>query len=196
MKELSLEKDLFDILVGSVSFGGLLGCVVAGKLADIVGRKRAMGLAFLLITIGYVAVTSSYNIAMIFSGRVVHGISEGMIVVVSIVYLSEFMQNKYRGGALACNCVAVIFGMALANILGAFLPWRVCTGLITATNLACFLLTFLSQESPQWIEMRKKGNLDQEENSEKEAYTEQEAKNEEEEIPDQEKNTGRDPNTV
>ena len=41
-KDLEMSEDLNDLLIGEVSFGGLFGCLVAGKLADRIGRKKGL----------------------------------------------------------------------------------------------------------------------------------------------------------
>merc|ERR1712013_566598 len=40
-EELMIERSLHSWVVGCVTVGGLMGCLVAGKLSDIIGRKRA-----------------------------------------------------------------------------------------------------------------------------------------------------------
>ena len=91
-----MKDDLHSLLVGSVSVGGLVGCIIGGKLADMIGRKRAMTASFILITLGWGFVAFSLNAGMIFSGRIVHGLGEGMVVTVYIIYLGEVINEKYR----------------------------------------------------------------------------------------------------
>ena len=71
-----------------------------------------------------------------------------MVVAVSIIYLGELIEEKYRGGAIASVTVSCIFGIALAYILGVFLTWRVSAGLIALLNFGSLLFSATLQESP------------------------------------------------
>jgi MFS family permease len=68
IQELGMDEVLHSLLVGSVSLGGLIGCVISGILADTIGRKRAMTVTFSFTTLGWLLVTVSFSSAMIFSG--------------------------------------------------------------------------------------------------------------------------------
>ena len=52
MDEMHIEENFESLVVGSVSIGGLLGCIVSGKVADRIGRKLAIGMSFTFIFIG------------------------------------------------------------------------------------------------------------------------------------------------
>ena len=101
-------------------------------------------------------VACSFSTEMILSGRMLHGIGEGMVVAVSIIYLGELIDEKYRGGAIASVTVSCIFGIALAYILGVFLTWRVSAGLIALLNFVSLLCSATLQESPFWLSHQKK----------------------------------------
>ena len=114
MLELEMDDSLHSWLVGSVSVGGLMGCLLAGKPADIIGRRRASLIFFSINIIGWSLVTFSLSSTMIFCGRTLHGLGEGMAVVITIIYLGELTQERHRGGAIASLTVAACFGIALA----------------------------------------------------------------------------------
>ena len=155
-QELGMKDDLHSLLVGSVSVGGLVGCIIGGKLADMIGRKRAMTASFILITLGWGFVAFSLNAGMIFSGRIIHGLGEGMVVTVYIIYLGEVINEKYRGGAIAAGCVSVQFGIALAYILSLFITWRQSAILISLLNCGSLLCTMIIPESPLWLAQKVK----------------------------------------
>ena len=140
--DLGMNEDLNDLLIGDVSFGGLLGCIIAGKLADKIGRKRGLTVSFTFTTFGWLVVTFSMNTAMIFSGRIIHGIGEGMIQVITIIYLSEYIKEKYRGGALSSTTIGCLLGMVVTYICGVTIPWRVSAGIFTIMNLLSLFGSF------------------------------------------------------
>merc|ERR1719320_2357409 len=105
---------------------------------------------------------------MIFSGRIIHGIGEGMVTVVTIVYVSEYIQEKYRGGALSSLTVGCLLGLVLTYVVGVFIPWRTAAGIFTVMNLLLFLGSFIIQESPLWLALkenqRQKDDVEEEKN--------------------------------
>ena len=142
-QKLKMDVDFVHLLVGSVSLGGLIGCVISGRLADILGRKKALSVTFSLTTMGWLLVACSFNSVMIFSGRIIHGIGEGIGVALSIIYLGELIEEKYRGGAIASVTVSCQFGIALAYIFGVGFPWRVLPGWLQLLTLFLFFVRWL-----------------------------------------------------
>jgi len=155
MRELKIEESLRSWLVGCVTIGGLMGCLVAGKLADIIGRKKASIIYFSINIIGWSLVTFSQSPTTAFSGRTLHGLGEGMGVVITILYLGELTQQKNRGGALAFLTIAACFGIAFSYILGVLFTWRVSAGIVVCINTFSLLVLFLLPESPYWLSLNK-----------------------------------------
>jgi len=153
MEELGIEAMLHSWVVGCVTVGGLMGCLVAGKLSDMIGRKRASIVYYCINIVGWSMVTLSPSPTTLFCGRTLHGLGEGMGVVVTILYLGELVQIKYRGGALAALTIAACFGIAFAYILGALFTWRVSAGIVTLINTSSCLALGLLPESPYWLTM-------------------------------------------
>jgi len=151
MEELMIERSLHSWVVGCVTVGGLMGCLVAGKLSDIIGRKRASFVYYCINIAGWSMVTFSPTPTALLCGRTLHGLGEGMGVVITILYLGELVQRKYRGGALAALTIAACFGIAFAYILGVLFPWRVSAGIVTIINTVSCLALALLPESPYWL---------------------------------------------
>ena len=80
MEQLHIDTNIESLIAGSVSIGGLLSCLLSGKLADKIGRKLAISFSFILISVGWFIVTCSINFGMVLSGRILHGFGEGMVV--------------------------------------------------------------------------------------------------------------------
>ena len=150
--QLAINKDILQWLVGCVSIGGLLGCLISGKLTDKCGRKKALMLSFTLNSLGWLLVTVSVNGPMIFSGRIIHGIGEGLGVAVSVIYLGELIDEKYRGGAIASVTASCQLGIALAYIFGVAFTWEVSAGVLMIVSLGALLCMAFLPESAPWLE--------------------------------------------
>jgi len=156
IQQLDINKDLLQLLVGCVSIGGLAGCFISGKLADKCGRKKALMVSFSLNSLGWLLVSVSGNGGMIFSGRIIHGIGEGLGVSVSVIYLEELIDEKYRGGAIATVTASCQLGIALAYIFGVAFTWQVSAGVLMTVNLGSLACMTLLPESKPWLEHKLK----------------------------------------
>jgi predicted MFS family arabinose efflux permease len=77
-------------------------------------------------------------------------------VVITIIYLGELTQERYRGGAIASLTVAACFGIALAYLLGVFFPWRVSAGMVALLNFVNMICLTTLPESPLWLATNNK----------------------------------------
>ena len=117
-------------------------------------------MAFSFTSIGWLAVAFSINTAMIFLGRVVHGIGEGMLTVVTVIYISEFIQEKHRGGTLSSLIIGCLLGLVLYYVCFALISWRIAAGVFTAMNIILLLCSYAIEESPPWRLFKEKDMKD------------------------------------
>ena len=97
---------------------------------------------------------------MIFLGRVVHGIGEGMLTVVTVIYISEFIQEKHRGGTLSSLIIGCLLGLVLYYVCFALISWRIAAGVFTAMNISLLLCSYAIEESPPWRLFKEKDMKD------------------------------------
>ena len=154
--ELGIDSTYKGLVSGGPCMGALLGCVVATKLADTSGRKPTIATAFAFKSLGWLLVTlSSSNLPLALSGRIIHGVGEGLVVSVSTSFLGEIVSKSFRGAAIATLAVTFLFGIALVYILGLFLTWQQCAGLLLGKNILCLLLSGALKESSEWQNLQK-----------------------------------------
>ena len=97
---------------------------------------------------------------MIFLGRVVHGIGEGMLTVVTVIYISEFIQEKHRGGTLSSLIIGCLLGLVLYYVCFALISLRIAAGVFTARNIILLLCSYAIEESPPWRLFKEKDMKD------------------------------------
>jgi len=148
--------ELLNFVAGSVSIGGLFGCLLAGKLANHFGRKKSLSVSLFVTTIGWLVVSFSTNIELVLTGTILHGIGEGMVVSVSIIYLGETIKEKYSGIVLMCLSISAQLGITLAFIFSDILTWRISAGLICSLNFVAFLFSLFFKESHKWKNIRER----------------------------------------
>ena len=107
------------MLVAAVVGGGSAACLVAGGLADLIGRKRTMIAAAGLFAASVVLVVAARGFRSLFGGRTLLGLSAGMIAVVVPLYLAECLPAGIRGRGTAAFQLLWTIGILAASAVGA-----------------------------------------------------------------------------
>ncbi len=173
---LSLQQT--SAIVAAVLAGGVISSLAGGLLADIFGRRRMMilsGLCF-LASIGIIVLSQSFLPLLL--GRLLQGMSGGILGVVIPLYLAETLSAATRGRGTAIFQFMLTLGIVVAAFTGLFFThqaeaaiaaangnplliqqaanhaWR---GMFASVLLPGILFTvgslFLS-ESPRWLALR------------------------------------------
>ena len=173
-----LNAGQLSFIVAAVLLGGVISTLFAGLLADFFGRKPMMifsGLLF-VVSVPVIALSQSYG-ALIF-GRLLQGISGGLIGVVVPLYLAECLSATDRGKGTGIFQWLLTLGIVAAAIIGFYFSSRVeeVAKLGDAAKLFAFkdtawrgifwvslppgilfvLGSFLVSESPRWLFRRGK----------------------------------------
>ena len=112
-------------IVAAVLLGGVFSTLFAGMLADCFGRKKMLvfsGVLF-VISVPVIALSSSYE-ALIF-GRLLQGISGGLIGVVVPLYLAECLAAADRGKGTGIFQWLLTLGIVAAAVIGFYFSGRV-----------------------------------------------------------------------
>lgn len=87
-------------------------------------------------------------------GRVVHGMSFGLMLPLRSVLLGEYTSPKNRGAFLTMVSVAQAFGILLVHLIGSLVSWQKTILILLAFPLASLIMTFFIPESPSWLAAR------------------------------------------
>ncbi|KAK6604249.1 hypothetical protein H4I95_06152 [Botrytis cinerea] len=139
--------------------GGLMGCAIAGWLADKVGRKVSIQLITTACILAAAFTTGSQNVAMLLSGRALQGIAAGMINVVCPMYHAEVSPVSVRGRMVGTHATFLVIGYAMASWVGLgcyfestpAIQWRLCLALQMVAPLLLLLCSSWVPESPRWL---------------------------------------------
>jgi len=104
-------------MVSIYVFGGLIASLFAGLLADLIGRKKMMlmgGLMF-VVSIGLIFISSGY--AALLLGRVLMGLSGGVVCVVVPLYMAECLPAELRGRGTSVFQLLLTLGFVLAAFI-------------------------------------------------------------------------------
>ncbi|MGY0065429.1 MFS transporter [Streptomyces sp. QTS137] len=146
--------------VTSLSFVGMfIGSVVAGGLADRLGRKPTLTLTTVWFAVWSFACVFAWDIWSLGVFRVLTSAGLSAMTVVAVVYISELYPRAKRGKFQAYAIVIGICGTPVTNLIAsAVVPvndwsWRL---VYLWGSLGVLFLIFLRKivESPQWLESR------------------------------------------
>lgn len=148
---------------GILAIGAMAGCLIAGWLSDLWGRKPVMLLAGLGFTISSLLLAVAPNFGVLVTGRVLSGLSIGLASTVVPLYISEVAPARLRGTLVSANQLAFGIGMTAVYIVNAIIAnthgeawnilhgWRFMFGSGMVPALIFFVLTPLIPESPRYL---------------------------------------------
>jgi len=113
------------VIVAAVLLGSVFSTLFAGALADWMGRKPLMILsgATFVLSIPVIALSNGYG--PLFLGRLLQGMSGGLIGVVVPLYLAECLAARDRGKGTGAFQWLLTLGIVAAAIVGMYYSYRV-----------------------------------------------------------------------
>src|ERR1700686_5762417 len=112
-------------VVAAVLLGSVISTLFAGALADWIGRKPLMMLSGLLFVCSIPIIALSHGYQSLVLGRLLQGISAGLIGVVVPLYLAECLSASSRGKGTGIFQWLLTLGIVTAAVVGMFFSIRV-----------------------------------------------------------------------
>ncbi|MCA1757355.1 MAG: MFS transporter [Bacteroidales bacterium] len=129
----------------------------AGRMGDIVGRKRVFITGLTLFTATTFAIIFSPSINIFLMLRALQGVSSAMIFGTSMAIITSVFPPGERGQALGINITAVYVGLSSGPFLGGLLTeyfgWRSIFTVLVPVGMGAILLTRLRIKA-EWAEAR------------------------------------------
>ncbi|KAI0017737.1 general substrate transporter [Xylariomycetidae sp. FL0641] len=147
-------------IVGLLPVGCLFGAIIAGKIADTLGRRLAISVSALWACIGTIIEISSHEAWYQFAiGRLVTGLSIGALSVVVPMYQSESSPARIRGVLVSTYQLFITFGIWTSYMVewgthkdydGSSASWRIPNGLGFLWSLILGVGIMFLPESPRF----------------------------------------------
>lgn len=166
-KAFNLSKLGTGFNVGAILLGCAVGAFLAGRLADLLGRRGVMVIAALLFIVSALAAGFADSSAFFIAARFVGGLGVGAASVLAPVYISEVTPAGIRGRLSSVQQVMIITGLTgaflinylLAHTAGAStailwdgLPaWRWMFWMQTIPAAVFFISLMAIPESPRFL---------------------------------------------
>jgi MFS transporter, SP family, solute carrier family 2 (myo-inositol transporter), member 13 len=120
-----LNAGQLSIVVAAVLLGSVISTLFAGTLADWMGRRLLMALSGVLFVISIPVIAASHGYEPLVLGRLLQGISAGLIGVVVPLYLAECLSASSRGKGTGIFQWLLTLGIVTAAVVGMFFSIRV-----------------------------------------------------------------------
>jgi SP family myo-inositol transporter-like MFS transporter 13 len=113
------------VIVAAVLLGTVLSTIFAGALADWMGRKPLMVLSGFTFVLSIPVIALSQGYGPLFFGRLLQGMSGGLIGVVVPLYLAECLSANSRGKGTGIFQWLLTLGIVTAALVGIYYSYRV-----------------------------------------------------------------------
>jgi MFS family permease len=181
-KTVNLSLAQTSIIVAAVLGGSMLSSPVAGVLAEWFGRRRMMIVSGLMFVLSVAIIVLSRGFVPLLAGRLLQGMSGGVIAVVVPLYLAECLAPESRGRGTAVFQFMLTFGIVVAALVGWFFTrqaevaiahaagnaaviraaqnhaWRSMFLAVILPGVLFFAGVFGLSESPRWLFRRGRRN--------------------------------------
>ncbi len=148
-----LDPSQLSIIVAAVLLGSVLSTLFAGILADWMGRKPLMILSGTAFIISIPVIALSHGYAPLFFGRLLQGMSGGLIGIVVPLYLAECLSASSRGKGTGVFQWMLTFGIVIAALIGIYFSYRVTAFAQVADPQALFNFKDSAWRSIFWVSM-------------------------------------------
>lgn len=151
-----LSATTSEIAVSAVLIGAIIGAAAGGRLADGIGRKKALIVLGIIFAVGAILTAIAPNLGFFIAFRIIVGFGIGAASMITPMYIAELAPPAIRGSLVTFFQLAVTVGIAVAYwvdlaFANAGMGWRpmFAVAFIPGALLALGML-FLS-ETPRWL---------------------------------------------
>lgn len=139
-----------------IAIGGLIGSLPAGKLADMIGRKKSLQFSCLFYLLSWAGLIVASEVWMLYLARTLGGIGAGSTCVLSLMYVGEIAEKSVRGKLASSFAVLLSLGLLSTYSLGWIMSIEGFAWLCIGSVIIFIGLSFLLVESPEWLMSRNR----------------------------------------
>ncbi len=173
-----LSSQQISLIVAAVLLGTVFSTLFAGMLADLFGRRTILSFSGILFVVSIPMIALAHSYSLLFSGRILQGISGGLIGVAAPLYLAECLGASNRGKGTAIFQWLLVIGINVAALVGLYYShvvdgvtelgdaakifaakesaWRDIFWSTLPAGILFVIGSFMVAESPRWLFRRGK----------------------------------------
>ena len=148
------------LVTAALLLGAAIGSLLAGRLADRIGRRRTLWLLGGTFVVGAIACALAPDRSALAAFRFLLGLAVGGASVVVPTYLAELAPPEIRGRLVTQNELMIVSGQLLAFAVNAVIAqvwgesptvWRWMLGVAAVPGVVLALGAMFLPESPRWL---------------------------------------------
>ena len=142
-------------VVSILLVGAAVGALIAGRVADTLGRRRAIIVTSVVFVVALLLSIVAPSFWVLLLSRFLIGVGVGSASFVVPVYIGEIAPPERRGALVSLNQLSVTMGILVSQLVAYFLAgsgdWRISVGLALAPAVVLGLGMIREPESPAWL---------------------------------------------
>ena len=153
-KDFHVSTFPLEIITSWVTLGAMAGALVAGGLADRLGRRMTILLASILFIAGALVEAFAPGPTVLVVGRLVVGFGVGVASVAAPLYAAEMAPARLRGRFVSLYQLAITIGIFIAYLVNFVLShgsgWRAMLGVSAVPAVLLVVAVWPLSDSPRW----------------------------------------------
>ena len=153
-RDFHVSTFLLEVITSWVTLGAMGGALVAGALADRLGRRVTIIVASLLFTLGALVEALAPGSLVLVAGRLIVGFGVGVASVAAPLYAAEMAPAHLRGRFVSLYQLAITIGIFIAYlvdyILSHYQGWRAMLGVSAVPAILLIVAMLPLPDSPRW----------------------------------------------
>jgi EmrB/QacA subfamily drug resistance transporter len=156
-EELSLNAVTLNWIVSSYMLATSILLLPAGRLGDILGRKKVFTAGLIIFTLTMILLSFTPGIRWLIGIRILQGVGGAMMFGTNMAILTSVFPPGERGRAMGINVTAVYVGLAsgpfLGGLLTRYLGWRSIFAFLVPLGIISLILIRRKMKG-EWAEAR------------------------------------------
>ncbi|CAN1843334.1 Sugar transporter ERD6-like 5 [Linum perenne] len=151
MAEMGMSVAQYSTFGSIMTIGGMLGSLVNGKMADLIGRRYTMWVSEVFFVASWFIIAFAKVPWLLDLGRFIMGFAVAITAYVVPVYIAEITPKNIRGTLTSTHQFMITFGFSVVYLVGTVISWR---ALALVGAVPCLLQVFgifFIPESPRWL---------------------------------------------
>ncbi len=162
-QDFRISDTVLEHIVSWMMLGAAAGAIGAGWMSASLGRKRSLLVGSLVFVLASVLCGVAWSVEVLLIGRLILGVSIGILSFTAPLYLAEIAPENIRGAMVSLYQLMITIGIFLAFLSDTAFSysgnWHWMLGVIAIPGALFFVGVFALPESPRWLMMR--GRKDQ-----------------------------------
>ena len=169
------EMNLNDLqsgwVVSSPSFSAMIAMLFAGRLSDVIGRKKILIYVAFLYALSAILSAYAGSYEMLYIARMIGGLAFGAALILAPTYIAEISNSENRGKLVSIQQLNIVLGFFAAFLSNYFFNkwntegvsflndenvWRWMLGVEFIPAVLYFIFLFFVPNSPRWLFAQKR----------------------------------------